>query len=88
MCYRGITFLVGFSLTFRYQFGFRSRRSTINALFKNIEKHQFGESIASCSSVFHDLKKAFDTTDHHVIIQKLDNIGIGGKEQLVSNDSF
>ena len=84
MYLRVCSFLERFGLLFRNQFGFRSRRCTIDAIAKISEKIRFAESNASCCAIFLDLKKAFDTIDHDILLQKLDQIGIRGK----ANDWF
>ena len=81
---RVVSFLERFDLIFRNQFGFRSRRSTIDAIAKISEKIRFAASNASCCAIFLDLKKAFDTIDHQILLRKLDRIGIRGK----ANDWF
>ena len=81
---RVVSFLESFGLLFRNQYGFRSRRCTIDAIAKISEKIRFAESNASCCAIFIDLKKAFDTIDHEILLRKLDRIGIRGK----ANDWF
>ena len=61
------------------QYGFRANRSTSTALLDLLEeitkahdenKHTIG--------VFIDLRKAFDTIDHDLLLEKLDNFGVRG----------
>ena len=61
------------------QCGFRKGRSTVdsivnltNAIFNSINNHE------ACMAVFIDLKKAFDTINHTILISKLEYMGIGG----------
>ena len=50
-----------------FQFGFRSNFSTNNALLSIVESIQSHlEKNNFCARVFVDLKKAFDTIDHHI----------------------
>lgn len=61
------------------QYGFRSNRSTSMALMELIE--DITSSIDNkkyAVGVFIDLKKAFDTIDHHLLIKKLEKYGIRG----------
>ena len=67
------------------QYGFRKAHSTqhaildiVNAIQTNMDKRLF-----SCG-VFVDLKKAFDTVDHHILLQKLKHYGFRG----IVNDWF
>ena len=65
------------------QFGFRQQYSTSHALInitENIRKALDDRTI-SCG-VFVDLRKAFDTLDHQILLAKLNHYGIRG----VSND--
>ena len=60
-----------------FQFGFRSNFSTNNALLsisETIQSHQ--DKNEFCAGVFVDLKKAFNTLDHHILLQKLGHYGI------------
>ena len=61
------------------QYGFRANRSTSMALIDSLEeitssidqkKHAIG--------IFIDLKKAFDTINHDILIKKLERYGIRG----------
>ena len=61
------------------QFGFRNNMSTENAvvqiieqLSKNIDKKE------DTCSIFVDLRKAFDTVDHGILISKLEKYGVRG----------
>lgn len=73
------TFLDKHNLIIGSQYGFRSNRSTSLALLELIEE------ITNCidkkmyaMGVFIDLKKAFDTIDHNLLLDKLERYGIRG----------
>ena len=68
-------------LTYRHQSGFRSLHSVVTCLMKNtndwyhnIDKGEF------TGLIFIDLKKAFDTVDHNILLQKLAKYGVNGLE--------
>ena len=70
-------FLELHSIIYPNQFGFRAGCSTTHSLIsiietinKTIEEKKFG------CGVFIDLKKAFDTVNHTILLQKLDHYGI------------
>ena len=65
-------FLVKFNLISSSQFGFRAKRSTVDAVLFLIELLRQKLSNKSVMSVctFLDLKKAFDTVDHTVLLGK------------------
>ena len=61
------------------QYGFRTNRSTSMALIDLIEELTSSvENKKFALGVFIDLKKAFDTIDHEILIQKMNNYGIRG----------
>ena len=63
----------------KYQFGFRQRHSTqqaiITLVLKNTSSLDHGDLVIG---VFLDLKKAFDTVDHRILLKKLYAYGIRG----------
>ena len=72
-------FICDNNIQYDYQFGFRPKHSTQQAiitLFDNITKSLDNGNIAI--SIFIDLKKAFDTVDHRILLRKLYAYGIRG----------
>ena len=62
---------------YKHQFGFRENLSTEIALHQIYEDFITGtENKHVTCSVFLDLKKAFDTDDHDILIAKLQRYGI------------
>ncbi len=61
------------------QYGFRKRRSTSLAILDSIEHVTSAiDQKAYATGLFIDLKKAFDTIDHKILIKKLELYGIRG----------
>ena len=72
-------YLIKFELLYDYQFGFQKGKSTymaiiclLDELVSAIEKGEIGIGI------FIDFRKAFDTVDHNILLEKLDHYGIRG----------
>ena len=62
------------------QFGFQPKKSYINALTKFTELiSEALEQKLSGVFLFIDLKKAFKTVNHHILISKLENYGFRGE---------
>ena len=61
------------------QYGFRPNRSTSTALLELVEEIVTANDRNKYTvGVFIDLRKAFDTIDHDLLLKKLDNFGIRG----------
>ena len=70
---------------FTSQYGFRENCSTQHAILDILSKIQnnIDKRLYSCG-IFIDLKKAFDTVDHSILLHKLHHYGIRG----IINDWF
>ena len=70
-------FLDEHDILFINQFGFRKKSSTIYALLEITERirETMDKGKYGCG-VFIDLKKAFDTVNHDILLTKLEHYGI------------
>ena len=73
------TFLELHNILFRNQFGFRKNNSTVHTLVQITEmiKASIDSGKYGCG-IFIDLRKAFDTVNHEILLTKLEHYGIRG----------
>ena len=79
MCLRLTAFLESNSLISRSQYGFRKSHSTLHPIthFQNFITQAFNNK-EHALAIFCDLRKAFDTVSHHLLLKKLSKLGIRG----------
>ena len=72
------TFLENTKYLHRHQYGFRKNKSTTQAVAALLDKILEGIDKGEYSiTIYLDLKKAFDTVDHKILLWKLSRAGIG-----------
>jgi retron-type reverse transcriptase len=73
-------FLEKSSILYDKQFGFRHKHSTVHALTEVTEKIKFAlDNDELVMGIYLDVKKAFDTVNHEILLSKLNHYGIRGQ---------
>ena len=83
--------LLGFlnyhNLLYKHQYGFRTNHNCSHPVLHFADKiyNELNQKPSAATlAIFIDLKKAFDTVDHNILLQKMDHYGIRG----ISNNWF
>ena len=75
-----LDYIKKFKILGESQFGFRNRRSTVDALVNVVENIRLEKEKGNNSTTFFlDLKKTFDMINHSLLLKKLVNFGFRGQ---------
>ena len=77
---RFFNILKGVNYISKYQYGFMPGRSTQLAIFDILKDiYEAKNSKLNTGLLFLDVRKAFDSLDHNILLTKLKNLGVSGK---------
>ena len=82
-----MSFIEKHKILYLNQYGFRKKHSTILALITLTDKiKRVIDNGEYAIGIYLDLKKAFDTVNHDILLKKLEHYGIRGQANtLISN---
>ena len=79
MLNRILKFLNKNNIVYKHQFGFRKDHATAHALTEVIDYvYKSLDEGSYVFGIYNDLRKTFDTVQHQILLQKLQDYGIGG----------
>ena len=85
MHHRLYLFLQEHDIIYKSRYGFQKNKSTLHSLIQIVEKirNSIENKTYGCG-IFINLKKAFDTVNHKIILDKLEHYGIRGYVIMLS----